>query len=156
MERTPKATHRQYQTSKEKSRPREIGGKVMVVLDFGGTHDVNSDAQIEALLVTRYEQGLNEFWLYRGSQTDPALLIQANGALARVHYFPEEDHPGFQSMGPAPGLPANGRTMFASNTPTETFSRPNDTVVAFSLALAAAKEFARSPKLPGCIEWFEL
>ena len=129
----------------------------MVVLDFGGTHEVNGDAQIEALLATRYDRGLNEFWFHHGTQLYPALLIQANGALARVHYFPEEeDHPGFQSMGPAPGLAPEGCTLFAMNTPTEAFSRPNDTVVSFSLALAAAKEFARSPKLPRCIEWFEL
>jgi hypothetical protein len=129
----------------------------MVVLDFGGTHYVNSDAQIEALLATRYEQSLNEFWLRHGKQIYPALLIQANGALACVHYFPkEEDHPGFQSMGPPPGLPATGRTLLASNTPTETFTMPNDAIVAFPLALAAAEEFARSPKLPRCIEWFEL
>jgi hypothetical protein len=128
----------------------------MVVGDFAGRHNVTSDAQIEALLATRYGQALNEFWLRHGTQIYPALVIQANGALACVHYFPEEDHPGFQSMGPPPGLPPEGRTLLASNPPTETFSMANDTIVAFSLALAAAKEFARSPKLPGCIEWFEL
>jgi hypothetical protein len=49
----------------------------MVVKDLGGRHDVTSDAQIEALLATRNEQGLNEFWLRHGGQIYPALLIQA-------------------------------------------------------------------------------
>jgi hypothetical protein len=80
----------------------------MVVEDFGGRHNVTSDAQIEALLATRNGQGLNEFWLRHGKQIYPTLLIQVNGALARIHYFP---NPGFQSMGPPPGLASEGRTL---------------------------------------------
>jgi hypothetical protein len=127
----------------------------MIVEDFEGTHQVNGDAQIETLLATRYGRNMNEFWLYRGTQLHPAMAIMANGDLACVHYFPRDHHPGFQSVGPAPDLNPRGETMFASD-PDERSSMPNTTVVPFSLALAAAKEFARSPELPRCIEWFEL
>ena len=128
----------------------------MVVEDFGGTHEIDGDAQIETLFVTRYGQDVNEFWLYHGTQMRPAVAILANGDLACVHYFPHDGHPGFQSVGPAPGSIPAGRTMFASSTPTEKSSMPNSTVVPFSRALAVAKEFATSTKLPRCIGWFEL
>jgi hypothetical protein len=128
----------------------------MIVEDFGGAHRVSSDADIDAVLAVRYAQGFNEFWLSRDGHRVPTIAIMANGDLARVHYFPRDDHPGFQSVGPAPGLDPDGGTMFALS-PTETpWPRPNRSVIPFSLALAAAKEFAKSPTLPRCIEWFEL
>jgi hypothetical protein len=128
----------------------------MIVEDFEGTHDVDGDAQIETLLATRYGWNLNEFWLSHGAQLHPAMAIMANGDLARVHYFPRDDHPGFQSVGPALGLDPGGATMFASSPIERPSPRPNGSVISFALALAAAKEFARSRKLPRCIEWLEL
>jgi hypothetical protein len=128
----------------------------MIVFDFGGRHSVSSDREVDALLATRYGQALNEFWIYREAKKRPSIAIMANGDLALVHYFPRDDHPGFLSVGPAPGLDPDGGTMFALS-PLETpWPRPNRSVIPFSLALAAAKEFAKSPALPRCIEWFEL
>lgn len=128
----------------------------MEIEDFGGVHKANSDTEIDALLATRHEHGVDEFWLSHENLTYPAIAIMANKDLACVHYFPGDDHPGFQSAGPAPGLNPEGKTRFASNIPDEISTMLNRTVVPFSWALAVAKEFARSAKLPRCIEWFEL
>lgn len=128
----------------------------MVVEDFGGTHAVSGDAEIEALLATRHGQNVNEFWLAHEGYKYPTMVILANGHLACVHYFPNDNHGGFQSVGPAPGLDPKGDTMFFASTTTQKMPMPNSTVVPFSFALAAAKEFSRSTKLPRCIEWIEL
>lgn len=128
----------------------------MVVEDFGGEHEVKSDAEIDAVLAARYGQGVNEIWLSHESLEYPAIAILANRDLACVHYFPKEFDPGYQSVGPAPGLDPKQDTAFFVNTPTEKLPMSNRAVVPFSLALAAAKEFYRSPKLPVCIRWIRL
>ena len=128
----------------------------MVVQDFGGAHDVNGDAEMEAILATRYGQGVNEIWLTHEGHEYPAILILANGELACVHYFPEEFDPGYQSVGTKQGVDPEGSTTFFVNTPTEPVYVLNTAIVPFSLACQAAKEFSKSSKLPRCIEWFRL
>jgi hypothetical protein len=129
----------------------------MEVDDFGGSHKVNSDQDLDEILAARYGQGVNEFWLWQGDKLRPAICIFANGELACIHYYPHDDHPGFQSLGPAPGLDSKGETMFFVNSPEgEETPMPNTSVVPFSWARAVAKEFARSTQLPRCIKWSEL
>jgi hypothetical protein len=129
---------------------------MMIVEDLGGLHPANSDAEMERALAARYGQGVNEIWLAHGDQLFPALSILANKDLACVHFYPEEFDPGFQSVGPVPGLDPDQKTAFFVNTPTEILSMSNRSVVPFSLALEAAREFSKSPTLPRCIKWFRL
>jgi hypothetical protein len=126
----------------------------MVVDDFRGVHEVSNDAEIGAILTARDGQGANEIWLSHETDEYPAILILANGDLACVHYFPKEFDPGYQSVGPAPGLDPKHDTMFFVNA--EQLPMSNRTVVPFSLALEAAIEFHRSRKLPICIKWIRL
>lgn len=127
----------------------------MVVHDFGGKHEVNSDAKLDAVLAARYGDGVNEIWMCHVALY-PALNILAKKDLACVHYFPEEFDPGYQSLSPIGNLAPKGSTEFFVNTPTEPVYVLNGAIVPFSLARQAAKEFAGSPKLPSCIKWLRL
>jgi hypothetical protein len=59
-------------------------------------------------------------------------------------------------MGSMTGLDPTGFTTFFMNSLEEKEPMPNEEVVPFSDALAAAKEFFASPVLPPSINWFEL
>jgi hypothetical protein len=128
----------------------------MIVSDFGGEHQVSGDTELLAILASRYGEAVNEFWLSHAGHRFPAIVILANKDLACVHYLPEEFDPGYQSVGPAEGIDPRGTTDFFVNTPTEILGMLNRSVVKFSLAAEAAKEFLRSPQLPSCIKWFRL
>jgi hypothetical protein len=128
----------------------------MIVSDFGGEHEVSGNAHLEAALAARYGNGVNEFWIRHPNQRFPAIVILANKNLACVHYLTEQFDPGYQSVGPAEGLDPKGTTAFFVNTPTEILPMLNRSVVKFSLAVEAVKEFSKLVQLPVCIKWFRL
>jgi len=112
--------------------------------------------ELERVLSRRYGNGVNAFWICRKDDERPLLLILVNKALANLHYFPAGNHPGFQSMGQISGLDPEKYTTFFMNNTKEPEEIPNDAIVPFSDALAAAKEFFASDELPPSIGWFEL
>jgi Immunity protein Imm1 len=118
--------------------------------------DASSSVDVERILLKRYDKGVNSFWIYHQPREKPLLLILVNNQLANLHYFPDEEHPGYASIGNVSSLPARGNTVFFMNSPKEEEEVPNDAIVPFAAALAAAKEFLVSTKLPASIEWFEL
>jgi Immunity protein Imm1 len=119
--------------------------------------DASNEDDVERILLRRYDQGVNAFWLYHETRENPWLLILVKDQLANLNYFPdEENHPGYATIGNIPSLPADGYTVFFMNNPKEEEEVPNDAIVPFADALAAAKEFLMSTALPPSIEWFEL
>jgi hypothetical protein len=119
--------------------------------------DASNEADVERILLKRYAQGVNAFWLWDDSREHRWLSILVKDQLANLNYFPDEKgHPGYATIGNIPSLPADGYTLFFMNSPNEEEHVPNDAIVPFADALAAAKEFLTSTDLPPSIEWFEL
>lgn len=128
----------------------------MEVWDFNGTHTVHDSSELEEIMQTRSDEGLNEFCLSHEGSDHPLLLISVKGDLAAIHYFPRDGHAGFASIGGGLGLGPRGMTSFATGSPVNAIEITNDAVIPFSTALAVAKEFLRSRELPRSIKWLEL
>jgi hypothetical protein len=84
----------------------------MKIQDCDTTSDVTNPADIEAALKKCHGAGRNAFWLSHGNDKFPAINILVNGSLAYIHYFPERRHPGFSSIGMAPGLKSGEESVF--------------------------------------------
>lgn len=130
----------------------------MKIQDMSGTiSDVSTEADVERILLKRYGEGVNSFLLYHEPLKNLWLSILVKDQLANLNYFPDEkDHPGYATIGNIPSLPADGHTVFFMRNLKEEEPVPNDAIVPFADALAAAKEFLVSTDLPPSIEWFEL
>jgi immunity protein Imm1 of predicted polymorphic toxin system len=127
----------------------------MNIEHFGGTADVADSASLDEVLAARFgdQHDVNEFWI-SGEQRYPLLSVQVCGELSCLHYFPEEDHPGFISVGQGGG--AGGTAVFCTNTPTEEIEVEASAVVPFEQARQATHEFMRSGSQPTCVAWSEL
>src|SRR5215469_17125394 len=113
--------------------------------------DVTTRLEIESALSKRDDAGMNSFWLSHGTEEFPAINIMVNGDLAYVHYFPDDDHPGYGSAGAVPNLSRGGKTNSFMHSSDQPNPIRNDAVVPFSKALKVAQEFAVSKSLPKCI-----
>jgi hypothetical protein len=118
--------------------------------------NASNENDVERILLKRHGEGVNAFWIYHEPREKPLLLVLVNNKIANLHYFPDDDHPGFHSVGNIPSLPVHGSTAFFMNGPKEREEVPNDAIVPFADAMAAAKEFLKNAKLPPSIKWFEL
>ena len=101
--------------------------------------DVTARLEIESVLKKRDDAGMNCFWLSHGTEKFPAINIMVNGDLAYVHYFPEERHPGYASVGGLSNLSRGGITNFFDGPGDEPFDIVNEAVVPFSEALKVAQ-----------------
>jgi hypothetical protein len=126
------------------------------VQDFRHTYQIESEGELKELLLARYEDDLNEFWMRHDESLFPGLAICVKGDLAAIHYFPAEGHPGFQSIGNIQTLPVDGVTYFATGSRTDPIEIQNSAVVESYVAVLTAVEFLTSTKLPQSIEWLEL
>jgi hypothetical protein len=82
------------------------------IADFDSVSDLTTPQEIEAALRKRHGAGFNSFWLSHGADKSPAINIMVNGDLAYIHYFPEDHHPGFMSVGGLSELRLGGTTDF--------------------------------------------
>jgi hypothetical protein len=128
----------------------------MRIQDHDEIRHVTDPRQIEDVLRKRYPNGTNSFWLSHGSKEYPVINLSVNGDVAYLHYFPNEDHAGFASVGGLESLRPGGMSPFFLVSPTEQDKIRNEYVVSFHDALKVAREFAVSPRLPKSIEWDEL
>jgi len=126
------------------------------VEDFDGLHEANSVNALEKILLKRYNEEANSFWLSHEDKRHPALTLLVKGNLAGLHYFPEESHPGFVPAGNIAGLKSGEMTVFCMDKGGEEIQVVNDAIVPFSSALVVAKEFFSSQALPKSIRWTEL
>ena len=90
-----------------------------------------------------------------GSSKNPSLAILVRADLASLNYFPEGDSAGFRSVGKVSGLKPGGMSIFYLDNPNQEQPVLNDSIVPFSDALKAAKDFLVSTDLPSSIKWFE-
>ena len=118
---------------------------------------VDNEENLDKILRTRDDRGGNEFWLADVAGEYPSLAIIIYKNLSNISYFPKMNHPGFRCLG-GEGLPPDGMTVFVYEgcDPRSGLEVPNKFVVPFTTALAIAKEFFRSRKLPASVNWFEL
>ena len=128
----------------------------MRIKDYKSICNVTNPADIAAALQRRHGAGRNAFWLSYGSDLHPAISILVSGELAYVHYFPDDDHPGFASVGNLPGLRVGEFSEFFPEQSNDSFDIMNEAVIPFSDALKVAQEFASSPTMPKCIGWNSL
>lgn len=123
----------------------------MIVADLTGDHEARTLEQLEALLAVRHGGG-NEFWISAETKSFPLLAVNVQGHDAVVHFFPDEAHPGFQSVGDKGD---KGTTSFPGGTG-DKVDVPDEAVIPLKIAMAAATQFAESFDRPELIRWFEL
>jgi hypothetical protein len=128
----------------------------MRIQDNDSISNVTNPVDIEAALGKRDGAGRNSFWLSHGAELYPVINIMVKGDVAYLGYFPNEDHPGFNSVGESLNLSRGGYTTFFPDDTNETLQIMNEAVVPFSDALRAAQEFAVSKTFPKCIRWTSL
>ncbi|MFX1450750.1 MAG: Imm1 family immunity protein [Promethearchaeota archaeon] len=129
----------------------------MIVSGYQTEWVVDDEHSLDNILRTRDDMKGGEFWLADVAGEYPCLSIIIYQNLSTIHYFPKENHPGFRCLG-GEGLPSGGMTIFVYQgcDPRDGIEIPNKFVVPFTTALAVAKEFFRSRKLPASVQWFEL
>jgi len=130
----------------------------MRIEGFGGACEASDSSELEDILSRRAANGSNAFWIYCDEKNYPAISILVTGLLSSLHYFPEEGHPGFVSVGKPSdlGLDAYGTTKFYLSATGEEQEVANESIVLFSDAVRAAKEFMMSKQRPSALDWFEL
>ena len=126
-----------------------------MVNDFETELDITTLPELEAALNKRYGVGINSFWLCHVAGGFPVINIVVKGDLAHVHYFPNEDHPGFASQAKLPGPRPNETSAFFIG-PKEKIWVLNGEVIPFSEALKVAQEFALFQTMLKCIRWKSL
>jgi hypothetical protein len=129
----------------------------MIIEHFGGEVKCNTIEELGSVLQMRYGDGVNEYWIYISDETrNPCLAVLVKDNYANLTYFPEDGHPGFQSVGKDTGLDSEVIVMFNCNSPGEEMEISADYVVPFSVAIQAVKEFFAAQIMSKCLEWDEL
>jgi hypothetical protein len=121
------------------------------------TWHLNDAAGLEDALAWRDSLGGAEFWLAHGDGKYPALAVRVSGAVADLHFFPEDRHPGFRCLG-GEGLSPGGATKFVFEgcDPRSGEATPNEFVVPFATACSIAREFMQSGQKSSSVSWIEL
>jgi len=126
----------------------------LTVEHFGGKTEVSEARELEEVLKIRRFEGINEFVIF-AKEEYPYMTFSVNGERACLHFFPEEGHPGFVSVGG--GFAESGEEMTDFYlSPMEVVEIGSEFVVDIDTAYAAVKEFFSGYKRPACLEWFEL
>jgi hypothetical protein len=132
-------------------------GSIVKIIDFERTQEVQDLHEFENVLMVRYKNNVNAFWLSHGDEDYPTLSIMVKNDLAALHYIPSEKEAGFRSIGSCPGLKRGDTTCFSISLNTaDDIEELNDAIVSFSVAYKVAQEFYSSKGLPRSIEWLEL
>lgn len=127
----------------------------MIIEHFEGKNECNSLENIDDILTRRTHKGVNEF-IINGEQKFPYMVVLVNDYYAYLHFYKEDDDPGFRSIGADTDLEKDGDSIFYTNTDNEEVTIENISVVPFSNALMAVKQFFETSDMPRCIEWDEL
>lgn len=127
----------------------------MIIEHFGGKNTCDNLEELERVLSFRTEKGVNEFWLNLPTEY-PCMNLVVKNNYASLLYIPEDGHPGFISIGHDTDLDEYETSTFYTNTDQEEISVANYTILPFSIALNAVKEFFETKEMPKLIEWEEL
>ncbi len=87
----------------------------------------------------------------------PLLSVHLNDLHAYVHYFPSDQHPGFQSHHMTPeDCPEEVSFHYAPGEAGDLITMPKSCVVHRDDAIKAASEFFGSLERPASLDWIEL
>ncbi len=130
----------------------------MIIEHFGGKNTCGNLEDLENILRFRTDKGLNEFWIWISEEIEnPCMAMLVKNDYAYLHFFPEEGHPGFQSVGQDTDLDEDGDSTFYTGSDSgEEVSVPNYAVLPFQMAVNAVKEFFETKEMPQSVDWEEL
>lgn len=129
----------------------------MQVQDIEGGYEVNSPLELELVLRRRDESGANSFWLSHAAGQYPMLSLLVKDDVAALHFMPIEREAGCRSAGKMTNLQRGESSRFSiTKHSADDLYVINDSLIPFSDALVAAKEFLSSNELPQSVEWFWL
>ena len=129
----------------------------MYVDDFERNADtVDTEAELLTRLRTVRRGDYGAFFLYH-TEPHPTLSVQFNRDIAYLHYFPSDDHPGYQPCQMTPdGCDGDVHFLQTDGSEANSFDVSSDALVSADVAYIAAIEFLRSAELPPSVSWFEL
>jgi hypothetical protein len=128
----------------------------MKVSDFENQYDVNTIAELRAVLAKRYPvdgHQANSFWLAHAAPF-PLMSILVKDDVASVWYSENENNPGSNSTGTLSDMPRGENSAFYLNG--ERQWMPNESVISVSEAVQAAEEFFTAGTRPKSIAWLDL
>lgn len=129
----------------------------MQVQDIEGSYEVNAPAELETVLRRRYKNNAHAFWLSHGAGRYPMLSLLVKGDLASLHFMPKEHEAGCRSVGRMSYLGQGETTRFSiSKHSGDDVYVMNESLIPFSAAVDAAKEFLSSKELPQSVDWLWL
>jgi hypothetical protein len=129
----------------------------MRVVDIWGDEIcVDSIQDLESVLQRRDANGANAFWLSHDARF-PVLVVLVKDDVATVQYGPGDREAGWMSVGNLSDGITGGLTRFdTSQHPAGGVFIMNETLLPFSVAVEAAKEFFLDPTPPQSVEWLKL
>ena len=114
-------------------------GNDMKVYHFGGAELCATISELNSILAKRYGNDSNEFWIHKDNSKCPYLGIMVKKEYAYVQYIPNEEEPGYASIGSCSELESGETTVFYTNNINDELEVINDSVIYFSLAQQAAE-----------------
>ena len=117
---------------------------------------ITTEGELISRLQTVRRGEYGAFFLYH-EELFPMLSIQFNGDLAYLHYFPSEDHPGYQPCRMTPDdCESDVHFIQLDGDEANSFDMPRETLVSVEAAYAAATAFLHKTALPASVSWLEL
>lgn len=128
----------------------------MKIHDLSGSFETDNAIEIVHRLRS-VRSGFYGAFHITGDHDLPCIPLHFNGNTAYIHYFPAEDHPGWQPTNMTPlDCPDNVHFLNTDGTEAGSFDMPASTLVDADTAIEAILEFAASLEIPRSIKWFEL
>ena len=128
----------------------------MQLYDFDGSVIISNEGDLLTRLKSVRRGNYGAFELSHENDF-PALFVEFNRNIAYMHYFPAEEHPGYQPKDMTPdGCPNVVHFLPIKGSEADSIDMPDYALVSAETAYAVAVEFFRSPDLPRSVSWFEL
>src|SRR5262245_4409826 len=127
----------------------------VTIADMKETKDVFSIAELREMLLVRYDNEANSFDIAPIGEDAPHLTIIIKQDVATLWYESVEKDT-FVSYNPENNLDPTAFTILYFGMPNEIQSTRNNQIVAASVALRAAEEFAVTQAPPTSIQWLTL
>ena len=127
----------------------------VTIADMKETKDVFSIADLREMLLVRYDNEANSFDIAPIGEDVPHLTVIIKQDVATLWYESVEKDT-FVSYNPENNLDPTAFTILYFGMPNEIQSTRNNQIVAASVALRAAEEFAVTRAPPTSIQWLTL
>lgn len=123
---------------------------------FSGTDFCYNVESIAQVMKKQNDKGFNEFWI--STETPfPFMAVLTNQSFAYVHFFDEEDSPGFSALSDAdPEFDTDQVPVFYTNNCSEIIEVEAGCVLNIDKAIKIVQEFFNTRQMPDCIQWDEM